>query len=258
VPSFIRNTSGGKAISGGALQPRGRRGNAVAQVNDYWRGGATGPDATGGIGAPVSTGLGYNYLQFNSTGPLTVTSAGIFEFKFFGGGGAGWGGNGYNAFGTGGAKGGEGNLTVTLPVGTYTVNVGAGSTNPATPPTNYYPAGSGGNSFLTGYTGAGEVGTGGSNGGNPAGRSAAGATGTQVNTFIGGASLFKAAGGGNAESGAGGSGIGGAATNNGTAGTAAANTASGGGGAGGSGLPDLYTGTAGSGGTGIVYVRWLG
>jgi hypothetical protein len=38
VPSFLKNTAGGKAISGGALQPRGRRGN-TAQVASYWAGG---------------------------------------------------------------------------------------------------------------------------------------------------------------------------------------------------------------------------
>ena len=257
MPSFIRNTSGGKAISGGALAPRSRRGNAVAQVDAYWRGGVSGPDATGGVGAPLSTGLGYNYLRFHATGTLTVVSAGTFEFKCFGGGGAGWGGNGYNAFGAGGAKGGEGNLTVTLPVGTYTVVVGSGSTNPASYPYNYYPAGSGGSSYLTGYTAGSEVGAGGSNGQNPGGLDANGVAGTQVNTFIGGSSLFKAAGGGNSRTGIGGSGIGGNGVNNGTATGAAANTASGGGGAGGSSQPNLYSANAGVGGSGIVYVRWL-
>lgn len=38
MPSFLKNTAGGKAISGGALQPRGRRGN-TAQVASYWTGG---------------------------------------------------------------------------------------------------------------------------------------------------------------------------------------------------------------------------
>jgi hypothetical protein len=39
VPSFLRNTSGGKAISGGALQPRNRRGD-TNQVASYWAGGS--------------------------------------------------------------------------------------------------------------------------------------------------------------------------------------------------------------------------
>jgi len=38
VPSFLKTTSGGKAISGGALQPRSRRGN-TNQVVAYWSGG---------------------------------------------------------------------------------------------------------------------------------------------------------------------------------------------------------------------------
>ena len=74
---------------------------------------------------------------------------------------------------------------------------------------------------------------------------------TQVNTFIGGASLFKGGGGGGGGSvagGAGGSSVGGAGgTTNGTA--AAANTAGGGGGA-------NNTGLGANGGSGIIYIRW--
>ena len=112
---------------------------------------------------------------------------------------------------------------------------------------------------MSGFTAGSEIGSGGAQNGNTPGLDGAGDVGTQVNTFIGGSSLFKAAGGGNSRTGTGGSGIGGNGSNGapGAATSAAANTASGGGGAGGSGLPDLYTGTAGNGGTGIVYVRWL-
>jgi len=39
MPSFIRNTSGGKAVSGGALSPRNRRGN-TNPVASYWAGGS--------------------------------------------------------------------------------------------------------------------------------------------------------------------------------------------------------------------------
>jgi hypothetical protein len=42
MPSVIRNTSGGKAVSGGALAPRSRRGN-TAQADAYWRGGEIPP-----------------------------------------------------------------------------------------------------------------------------------------------------------------------------------------------------------------------
>ena len=40
MPSFVKNTPGGKVISGGALAPRSRRGN-TNQVNDYWSGGVS-------------------------------------------------------------------------------------------------------------------------------------------------------------------------------------------------------------------------
>jgi hypothetical protein len=42
MPSFLRNTSGGKAISGGALSPRNRRGD-TNPVASYWAGGSVGP-----------------------------------------------------------------------------------------------------------------------------------------------------------------------------------------------------------------------
>ena len=64
MPSFVRNTSGGKAISGGALQPRGRRGN-TNQVASYWSGGSSSVEslellviAGGGGGGPQFGGGG--------------------------------------------------------------------------------------------------------------------------------------------------------------------------------------------------------
>ena len=45
--------------------------------------------ATGGIGAPTAVtigGVNYEYLQFNSTGTLTVTKAGFFDYLAIGGG----------------------------------------------------------------------------------------------------------------------------------------------------------------------------
>jgi hypothetical protein len=213
--------------------------------------------ATGGIGAPVSVtigGVNYQYLQFNSTGTLTVNDSRSFQVKLFGGGGSGGGGNGYNAFGRGGGPGAEANATATLGAGTYTVTIGAGSTDTSNYPTDYGAGPGSPSSFSSPSTtanGGAASGNGGANNGN-------GNAGVQLNTFIGGASLFKAAGGGNANSGIGGSGIGGNAVfGTGTAQSAAANTASGGGGAGGSNLPNLFTGTSGRGGSGIVYVRWV-
>ena len=46
--------------------------------------------ATGGIGAPTAvtiSGVNYQYLTFNSTGTLTITKAGFFDFCAIGGGG---------------------------------------------------------------------------------------------------------------------------------------------------------------------------
>ena len=255
MSKISRNTSGGKSVSGGALAPRSGRGN-TAQTDAYWRGGSAGPNASGGFAAVASTGLGYNYLQFRSTGNLTVLEPGTFEFLVFGGGGGGRNGNGYNSFGPGGQKGGTGNLTIaSLSAGIYVVTVGGGG-NGATSNT-YYNETPGTMSYFHTFTTGGNQGTGGAL--NPGGNSAAGEAGTQVNTFIGGASLLKAAGGGNAPSGVGGSGIGGNGSNGspGSSTSAAANTASGGGGSGGSGQPVLQGGNGGNGGSGIVYVRWL-
>jgi hypothetical protein len=64
VPSFIRNTSGGKAVSGGALAPRSRRGNSTDQVASYWSGGTSVVSAieylviAGGGGGGTFTGGG--------------------------------------------------------------------------------------------------------------------------------------------------------------------------------------------------------
>jgi hypothetical protein len=85
-----------------------------------------------------------------------------------------------------------------------------------------------------------------------------GAAGTDVSPFIGGASLFKGAGGGNANSGNGGSSIGGNGRQYPTSATSAnSNTASGGGSANADGLPNFNLLPAGAGGSGIVYVRWV-
>jgi hypothetical protein len=57
VPSFLKNTAGGKAISGGALQPRGRRGN-TAQVASYWAGGVEELGSYESIAGTVIVGSG--------------------------------------------------------------------------------------------------------------------------------------------------------------------------------------------------------
>jgi hypothetical protein len=93
MPSFIRNTSGGKAISGGSLAPRSRRGNNVDQVNSYWAGGGR-PD----FAAQVLV-LG-------------------------GGGGGGSGTHGATSGGGGGGGGQTWETAMVIPVGVQTVTVG--------------------------------------------------------------------------------------------------------------------------------------
>ena len=255
MPTFNRILEGGRSVSGNADAPRSRRGNSTAQVDQYWSGlVGGGTDAIGGIGASKSTGNGYRYLEFNSTGALTVTGAGIFQFYIFGGGGGGCTANGYNGFSQGGFAGSNTTITKVLGVGTYTITVGAlgaGSVGYGAPT-------AGGDSYfdtdITNKGAGGAVGTAGASGVR---LNISGAAGTDVSSFIGGASLFKGAGGGNGNTGVGGSSIGGNGALYPTAGgSAAANTASGGGGQNGSGLPDFNITNAGNGGSGIVYVRW--
>jgi len=53
-------------------------------------GGSAYGTATGGVGAPTAVtigGVNYQYLTFNSTGTLTITKAGFFDFCAIGGGG---------------------------------------------------------------------------------------------------------------------------------------------------------------------------
>ena len=254
MPTFNRILEGGRSISGNADAPRSRRGN-TAQVDTYWSGlVGGGTDAIGGIGPSKSTGGGYRYLEFNSTGALTVTGAGTFEFYMFGGGGGGSQGNGYNGFAQGGFGSAGVTVTKTLSAGTYTVTVGAGG-NPATGYASNQTAG-GDSYFDTDITNKSVGGAKGVAGGGGL-QNINGAAGTDVSPFIGGASLFKGAGGGNPASGNGGSSIGGNGRTYPSGGTsAAANTASGGGGSNGSGLPDFFILDAGAGGSGIVYVRW--
>jgi hypothetical protein len=191
-----------------------------------------------------------------STTNLVVTTAGTFQFQVHGGGGAGGPGNGYNAFGRGGVGGGIGTITAQLAAGNYLVTIGGGGTGSVYP--SNYSTTAGTASSVVGFTAGAEIGAGGATNLNTAGLNANGVAGTDVSTFIGGSALFKSANGGNANTGVGGSSVGGnGASGVATAGSAAANTASGGGGAGGAGLPDLFTGNSGAGGSGIVYVRWF-
>ncbi len=83
--------------------------------------------ATGGIGAPTAvtiSGVDYQYLQFNSTGTLTITKAGFFDFLAIGGGG---GSNYVSAvYANGGGGGGQvvsGSIYLSA---NQTITIGAG------------------------------------------------------------------------------------------------------------------------------------
>jgi hypothetical protein len=65
MPSFLRTTAGGKAISGGALQPRGRRGS-TAQVASYWAGGLVDDTAFESIATTTVGGTAESTITFSS------------------------------------------------------------------------------------------------------------------------------------------------------------------------------------------------
>ena len=86
--------------------------------------------ATGGIGSPTSVtigGINYQYLTFNSTGTLTITKSGLFDYWVAGGGGGGGSGStSFNAIGAGGGgAGGYSTGTIYLSAN-QTVTVGGG------------------------------------------------------------------------------------------------------------------------------------
>ena len=269
--------------------------------------------ATGGIGAATAVtinSVNYEYLTFNSTGNLTVTTEGWFDFVAVGGGGGqrtipmvGWSAGG----------GGAGQVvigSIYLMVGTETVTIGAGSAlfanttfsqagntsitatssqskyqfafgnlcsgshgaNGTTLAPSVSVGGAAGGAYgqasaavaedtLWGFRGGDSNGN--ANGGGGGGQSARGSTGIgtaggaagagyDVSAFIGGSELRKAMGGGG-----GGTVTAGAAATGGVAGvtTTTANNGnanSGGGGGGASGA----THTAGTGGSGICYIRY--
>ena len=149
MPSFSRNTAGGKSVAI-MTAPRSRRGN-TGQVASYWAGG----------GANNPTALEY----------LVVA------------GGGGGGGNGNSGPGGGGAGGARTNSAVTLAVdaGTsYTVTIGAGGAP--------FVSGSGSQfgSILASGGGLGgsgnSAGTAGGNGGGGSNATGAGTAARQVET----------------------------------------------------------------------------
>jgi len=191
VPKFDRALSGGKAISGGALGLRSRRGN-TNQVDSYWRG--------GGVGAPPSVEV------------LIVA------------GGGGGGRNDANGAGAGGAGGYlEGSLVLSATTA-HDISIGAGGASRTT--TQQGAIGS--NSYINalialggggGGVGEGGAGTAGGSGGGAGPNSANNGASTQTNQ----GTLTKYANAGGTSTGLGGAGGGG-----GGAGAAAGNSATGG------------------------------
>ncbi len=99
--------------------------------------------ATGGIGAPTAvtiSSVNYQYLQFNSTGTLTVTKAGFFDFLAIGGGaGSLYRSDSSRASGGGGAGCVicgtvylSANQTITIGAGGATTDTGSRTTGNAT------------------------------------------------------------------------------------------------------------------------------
>jgi len=134
MPRALIETFGGKAMAGGALAPRSRRG-VVGSVDEVRRGGGLKYNiATGGntLTNYTSGGVQYRSHVFTSGGTFSVTELGTdatFDILVVGGGGGGGGtflGRGF-ADGSAGA-GGFATTTMLLPVGNYQVTIGgAGS-----------------------------------------------------------------------------------------------------------------------------------
>ena len=146
MPKFDRALAGSKAVSGGALGLRSRRGN-TNQANDYWQGGGgvVYTVATGGTTNTYSAGgLNYKSHTFASGSNFVVSQVGtdptIDVVIVAGGGGGG------TDRGGGGGAGGMQTATQTISATTYGVTVGGGGT-PA--------GGQGGNSVFNSVTSLG-------------------------------------------------------------------------------------------------------
>ena len=115
MSKISRNTAGGKAVSGGALAPRSRRGNTL-QADGYWRGGGALPIAfeylvigggNGGSSGGGGNAGGYRTNVAGSTNgyaaalePVLELGAGTYTVIVGGGGGAGGSGGGTSTFAT--------------------------------------------------------------------------------------------------------------------------------------------------------------
>jgi hypothetical protein len=251
--------------------------------------------ATGGIGSPTAvniSGTDYEYLTFNSTGTLTVTTAGFFDYLAVGGGS---GCRDYTA-GNGGGGGGAGSLvqgSIYLSAN-QTITIGAGSSRAAWTVVRQADTTSIGTSiFAPGQANVGSLETGpyvGSgcgavdtntpmtltNGlGKNAGAGSSTASGGGGGGFVtaGGNAVTSTGGaggngydvsafiGGSAAyvaggSGGGGTSTGGAAGNGGVAGTATSTPSNGGANTGSGGGGGKGTTTTGNGGSGVCYIRY--
>jgi len=196
-------------------------------------------------------GVSWKYVTFNASGTLTVTKEGLGDVLCVAGGGGGSFGAANESGGGGGGAGGYFLRTILLPVGTYTVTVGAGGSGG----TNSSNQASGNVSFLAPSLVAFGGGHGGGLGGAPS-AVASGGSGGGANAFLpaAGSALVAGAGnnGGRSTSGSGGGGGGGAgaAGSPGTSGDV--------GGAGGAGVSSSITGSSvarGGGGGGGGYLQ---
>lgn len=113
MPTFAKNLTGGKAISGGALQPRGRRGSS-AQVAGYWSGGKRSDidllvqvigSGAGGHGGTYGAGWGAGGSGGGVSQGVIVKGAGTFLVTVGGAGGRNGNGN-VSSFDTVSANGG--------------------------------------------------------------------------------------------------------------------------------------------------------
>jgi hypothetical protein len=167
-------TTGGKAVSGGALSPRSGRGS-TDQAAAYWAGGGglSYAVATGGtIRTYTSGGVAYKSHTFESGSNFVLTAQGtnpVIDLFVVGGGGAGGGtGLGRGPCDGGGGAGGNVRTSMTLPTGTYQVTIGGagqpsggagGTTTFGTSPLSLITAGGGGGGsgceFCCGGGGAG-------------------------------------------------------------------------------------------------------
>lgn len=250
-------------------------------------GGAASASVSGTTGSPtITTVNGKSLYKYTGSGSITISSAGRVSIVVQAGGGGG------RQSGNGSGGGGGGSLIATskatvsvyLPVGTYTVNVGAGGAQGVNGADSYfgsYYAGGGGGGSTSGATGGGSLtvtpnqpttvgGQQGKAGGAGDGATAAGGGGgvlvagtngasstggnggAGVSDTIEGSSVTRGGGGGGwgaTTGGTGGAGGGGAGST--TAGASGTVNSGGGGGGGGS------VNALGLGGSGVVLI-WLG